>query len=253
MATPDESPAAKRWLPLEANPDVMNQFLWGLGLPESEAECCDVYGLDDELLAMVPQPVLAVLFLYPITSQTEEERLQQDNEKRDVSSKVYFMKQTVGNACGTIGLLHSVGNITSEIKLQEGSFLDRFFKSTAAMDPLERAAFLEKDGEMEVAHTVAATAGDTEASDNVDTHFICFTCVDGQLYELDGRKSGPISHGASSRSTLLQDAAEVIKGMIQKNPESLNFNVIALTKKVAGQLCLYETQRLYKSVSLPLA
>jgi ubiquitin carboxyl-terminal hydrolase L3 len=27
------------------------------------------------------------------------------------------MKQTVGNACGTIGLLHAVGNITSEIKL----------------------------------------------------------------------------------------------------------------------------------------
>ncbi|KAK8285120.1 hypothetical protein V6Z11_D08G199400 [Gossypium hirsutum] len=212
------------------------EFLWGLGLPESEAECCDVYGLDDELLEMVPQPVLAVLFLYPITSQTEEERLQQDNEKRDVSSEVYFMKQTVGNACGTIGLLHSVGNITSEIKLQEGSFLDRFFKSTATMDPLERAAFLEKDGEMEVAHTVAATAGDTEASDDVDTHFICFTCVDGQLYELDGRKSGPISHGSSSRSTLLQDAAKVIKGMIQKNPESLNFNVIALTKKVAGAI-----------------
>ncbi|KAK8614086.1 hypothetical protein V6N13_122461 [Hibiscus sabdariffa] len=234
MATPDESPAAKRWLPLEANPDVMNQFLWGLGIPETEAECCDVYGLDDELLAMVPQPVLAVLFLYPITSQTEEERLQQDNEKRNVSRKVYFMKQTVGNACGTIGLLHSVGNVTSEIKLQEGSFLDRFFKSTATMDPLERAAFLEKDGEMEVAHTVAASAGETEASDNVDTHFICFTCVDGELYELDGRKSGPISHGPSSPSGLLQDAAKVIKGMIQKNPESLNFNVIALTKKVAG-------------------
>ncbi|KAL4323706.1 hypothetical protein GQ457_11G022110 [Hibiscus cannabinus] len=234
MATPDESPAAKRWLPLEANPDVMNQFLWGLGIPETEAECCDVYGLDDELLAMVPQPVLAVLFLYPITSQTEEERLQQDNEKRNVSRKVYFMKQTVGNACGTIGLLHSVGNVTSEIKLQEGSFLDRFFKSTATMDPLERAAFLEKDGEMEVAHTVAASAGETEASDNVDTHFICFTCVDGELYELDGRKSGPISHGPSSPSGLLQDAAKVIKGMIQKNPESLNFNVIALTKKVAA-------------------
>ncbi|XVF51822.1 hypothetical protein PTKIN_Ptkin04bG0215000 [Pterospermum kingtungense] len=265
MATPDESPSAKRWLPLEANPEVMNQFLWGLGLPEDEAECCDVYGLDDELLAMVPQPVLAVLFLFPITSQTEEEGLLQDNEKRDASSKVYFMKQTVGNACGTIGLLHSVGNITSEIKLEVGSFLDRFFKSTASMDPwevllsisfctsvgvfacmfcvsslltshccmlLQRASFLETDREMEVAHSAAATAGETEASDNVDTHFICFTCVDGELYELDGRKSGPISHGASSPTSLLQDAAKVIKGMIQKNPESLNFNVIALSKKV---------------------
>ncbi|KAJ0048984.1 hypothetical protein Pint_15799 [Pistacia integerrima] len=275
MAAVDESPAAKRWLPLEANPDVMNQFLWGLGLPEGEAECCDVYGLDEELLAMVPQPVLAVLFLYPITPQSEEERLLQANDKKEYSNDVYFMKQTVGNACGTIGLLHAVGNITSEIKLVDGSFLDRFFKSTASLGPQERAAFLENDREMEVAHSVAATAGDTEASDNVDTHFICFSCVNGELYELDGRKSGPISHGASSPSSLLQldlfwgmryqkffisftkfnqggltcyhslpvwlglrawwnpsqDAAKVIQSMIQKNPESLNFNVIAFSKK----------------------
>ncbi|PON64586.1 Peptidase C12, ubiquitin carboxyl-terminal hydrolase [Parasponia andersonii] len=261
MATLDESPAAKRWLPLEANPDVMNQFLWGLGIPETQAECYDVYGFDEELLEMVPKPVLAVLFLYPITKQSEEERMLQANEIKEPHGRVYFMKQTVGNACGTIGLLHAVGNITSEIKLLEGSFLDKFFKSTASLDPLERARFLENDREMEVAHSVAATAGDTEeetqasdlitfffrppalppkrASDNVDAHFICFTCVDGAylagiLYELDGRKMGPISHGASSPSTLLQDAAKVIQGMIQKNPESLNFNVIAISKKADG-------------------
>lgn len=29
------------------------------------------------------------------------------------------MRQTVGNACGTVGLLHAVGNITSEIKLSK--------------------------------------------------------------------------------------------------------------------------------------
>ncbi|KAH9777063.1 ubiquitin carboxyl-terminal hydrolase 3 [Citrus sinensis] len=218
MAAVDERPSAKRWLPLEANPDVMNQFLCGLGLPAEEAECYDVYGLDDELLAMVPQPVLAVLFLYPLTAQ-------------EFSKNVYFMKQTVGNACGTIGLLHAVGNVTSEIKFQADSFFDKFYKSTANLDPQERAAFLENDKEMEVAHSVAASAGDTEATDDVNDHFICFTCVDGELYELDGRKSGPISHGASSPSSLLLDAAKVIKGMIQKNPESLNFNVIAFSKK----------------------
>jgi hypothetical protein len=48
---------------------VLLQFLWGLGLQEDEAECFDVYGLDLELLEMVPKPVLAVLFLYPLTSQ----------------------------------------------------------------------------------------------------------------------------------------------------------------------------------------
>ncbi|XLR69398.1 hypothetical protein S83_020070 [Arachis hypogaea] len=95
----------------------MNFSSYGLGLPPDEAESCDVYGLDDDLLQMVPSPVLSVLFLYPLTSKTEEERLQQENEKRENSNKVYFMKQTVDNACGTIGLLHALGNITSEIML----------------------------------------------------------------------------------------------------------------------------------------
>lgn len=49
------------------------------------------------------------------------------------------------------------------------------------MDPMERASFLESDTEIEVAHSVAATAGDTEVPVNVDTHFICFTCVDGNI------------------------------------------------------------------------
>jgi ubiquitin carboxyl-terminal hydrolase L3 len=38
--------------------------MWGLGVPE-DVGLCDVYGIDDEMLSMVPQPVLAVLLLYP--------------------------------------------------------------------------------------------------------------------------------------------------------------------------------------------
>lgn len=38
---------------------------------------------------------------------------------QDQIKGVYFMRQTVGNACGTVGLLHAVGNITSEIHLRK--------------------------------------------------------------------------------------------------------------------------------------
>ncbi|KAH9300284.1 hypothetical protein KI387_011867, partial [Taxus chinensis] len=200
-----ESPGAKRWLPLEANPEVINQFMWGLGVPAEEAECCDVYGFDDELLDMVPKPVLAVLFLYPLNQATEGKPTEEG--PKGSSSNIYFMKQTVGNACGTVGLLHAVANIRSEVQMATGSYFDRFFTSTANMNAEQRAEFLEKDTELEDAHSVAATAGDTAAPDlsvSVDLHFVCFTCVDGELYELDGRRLHPVYHGPSSRETFLK-------------------------------------------------
>jgi len=42
--------------------------MWSLGVQEDEAEFHDVYGIDADALDMVPQPVLAVLLLYPLTS-----------------------------------------------------------------------------------------------------------------------------------------------------------------------------------------
>ncbi|PKU59859.1 ubiquitin carboxyl-terminal hydrolase L3 [Dendrobium catenatum] len=209
----------KQWIPLEANPDVLNQFIWGLGVPEIEAEFNDVYGLDDELLEIVPKPVLAVLFCYP--------------DSQELPVDLYFLKQTVDNACGTIGILHAIGNVKSNINLVEGSYFDRFYKSTANMDPFERAKFFEEDREMEDAHSVAAVAGDTEAVSVVQEHYIAFACVNGQLYEFDGMKSRPLRHGPSSPDTLLQDTAKVIKAMIQENSDSLRFNVMALSKNAS--------------------
>ncbi|AQK73210.1 Ubiquitin carboxyl-terminal hydrolase 3 [Zea mays] len=202
----------KRWIPLEANPDVMNQFIWGLGVSERAVQFCDVYGLDDELIALVPHPVLAVLFLYPFTSLDEENKEESSVSAKstaggkDLSKKVYFTKQTIGNACGTIGVIHAIGNATSQIKLVEGSYFGKFYKQTADMDPVQ-------------------------INLDVNVHFVCFSCVDGELYELDGLKSQPTPHGPSSPETLLQDAAEVIKARIAENPNSMNFNVMALSKK----------------------
>lgn len=209
-------------------------FLRALGFPP-DAGLHDVYGLDDVMLALVPQPVLAVLLLFPENDETqavkreEAERLQKD---QTVSENVWFMLQTVGNACGTIGLLHAVGNNTGRLRLAPGSFLDRYFRETRVVQPSERARLLEEDDEVEAAHASAASEGDTaapDAADVVDYHYLAFACVDGGLYELDGCRPCPIHHGPSSPETLLTDAARVIRDIMQKRSDTICFNVIAMT------------------------
>jgi ubiquitin carboxyl-terminal hydrolase L3 len=59
-------------------------------------------------------------------------------------------------------------------------------------------------------------------------HFISFVAVDGDLYELDGRKAGPVNHGPTTPETLLQDAVKVIQGFMQRDPNNVQFNMVAL-------------------------
>ncbi|KAL6651845.1 hypothetical protein ACP70R_010770 [Stipagrostis hirtigluma subsp. patula] len=171
MALPSSASASagERWPPLESSPDVFNQFMWSLGVPEDAAEFHDVYGLDADALEMVPQPVLAVILCSPDPPSQDADHSEQvlsSGDKQENWDRLYFIKQieSLGNACGTIGLLHAVGNVSSEINLVENSSLDMFFKSTAGVDPYERAVLLEKDDAMARAHSVAASAGVTELS-----------------------------------------------------------------------------------------
>ena len=84
-------------------------------------ELVDVYGLDPELLAFLPSPVVAMILLFPINDKYEAFRRQEEEEVKangqNVSPKVYFMKQTIGNACGTVALLHSIINNKDHIPI----------------------------------------------------------------------------------------------------------------------------------------
>lgn len=37
----------KKWIPLEANPEVLNEFAQKLGVSLNGYEFCDIYGLDE--------------------------------------------------------------------------------------------------------------------------------------------------------------------------------------------------------------
>ncbi|XP_071446277.1 ubiquitin carboxyl-terminal hydrolase isozyme L3 [Hetaerina americana] len=218
------------WLPLESNPD----YLQSLGVPDNW-QIVDVYGLDPELLSTIPQPVAAVLLLFPTSDKYEEHKSkEEENLKKsgDVfPENVYYLKQVVSNACGTIALIHSVANNTDKIDLKDGD-LKRFLQESLTMNPEERGAkLLDADGIIST-HKKVAQEGQTEApdcNDPVNFHFVAFVHKDGHLYELDGRKSCPINHGKTSDETLLQDAAKVCREFMERDPDELHFTVVALT------------------------
>ncbi len=116
------------------------------------------------------------------------------------------MKQTVGNACGTIALIHAVANnldryarssmcyhmyLTEScnyfsIDLADGH-LKTFLEATKTLNPEEKASKLEIDEGLSTAHEESAQTGQTAAPDRdekVDLHFVAMVEKDGLLYEL---------------------------------------------------------------------
>jgi ubiquitin carboxyl-terminal hydrolase L3 len=118
--------------------------------------------------------------LFPIKEASERHKEEESQNisihGQIISPKVYYMKQTVGNSCGTVGLIHTIFNCLDHLTVTPGSFVENFFSASRNMTPEERAEYLANDDQIEIAHKSAATEGISEPIQvEVDTHFVCFT------------------------------------------------------------------------------
>lgn len=234
------SKGKKTFVPLENNPEVFTKLVHDLGV-SSKLEFYDIYSIDEpELLALVPKPVHALIFIAPanvyhqVRKDDGAKELTYDGEQEPV---VWF-KQTIGHACGLIALLHSVSNGPAKQFIEPGSTLDGLLKDCMPLKPLPRADVLYNSETLEKAHMAAAYTGDSKAPSSEDPngyHFISFVkAEDGHLYELEGSWNGPIDRGvlADDEDLLGEKAVAMGIGRFLKAAEGcIEYSMIALATR----------------------
>lgn len=239
--------AKKLFTVLENNPVVMNHLAKALGMDDS-LSFYDVYSLTEpDLLALIPRPVYALLVIIPLTPTWHEARMSEDKDKGDyecAGEPVVWFKQTIGNACGSIGLVHSLLNSEASRHVMPNSELDRIRKDALPASMLERAKVLEDSLAFEKAHEEAAQLGDTPAptpisDEHTGQHFVAFVkAKDGRLWELEGARKGPLDRGALKDDEDVLSPAALDKGLgrlIQIEAETggdLRFSAIALAPRL---------------------
>ena len=233
----DNTGKDQRWFPLESNPALMNSYVQKLGFDTSLYEFQDVFSTEEWALQMIPQPVAAVVMLYPLTPQLTSFE-SQDSTVLDKADSVWFIKQRIGNACGTIGLLHAIMNAPEGLRFfPQGSWLEDFAQDCPSpLDPVKKAEKLEGNKAIAKLHDEATSSESNQTSrgsldDKVIAHFVALVHVDGVLYEMDGRKDGPIAHGKTSPMTLLADSCKVVREFMERDPGEMRFTILALAPK----------------------
>lgn len=211
--------------PLEANPEVFTEYASALGRPDLVFQ--DLYAFEDWAYEMLHQPVVGLMVVVPLTPRVTQWRDYNYlcNERKEPSPKVWFTSQNIPNTCGTVALLHLINNVAiglpgAKKELKAGMQLI----NTVEQD----------DVAMEKLHTARQSKGETHSSPRgvmVDTHFITFVLVEGDLYELDGQLPSPVNHGPATEENFLTRVGDVIqKNFVAIDPTDLRFSAIAASR-----------------------
>lgn len=120
-------------------------------------------------------------------------------------------------------------NNLDNIKLNDG-ILKSFYEKAKGLSPEDRGRLLETDAAFMTSHQELAQQGQTIADPDepVNHHFIALVNIDGELFELDGRKNFPVKHGKTSNESFLKNAIEVCKEFMSRDPSEIRFTILAL-------------------------
>ncbi|ODV88210.1 hypothetical protein CANARDRAFT_5509 [[Candida] arabinofermentans NRRL YB-2248] len=197
-------------IPLESNPEIFSDFAKKLGLSPL-ISFFDIYSITDpDLISFLSRPISSIILLFPITEAYEKqksiEESTRDLEKDDNFQNIIWFKQLLRNGCGLYGLLHTLCNLPSGLIVNQSKVWE-FIESLKNLKDVKNYNNYREKTEMISNLSLSlyenfSKQGQTEAPPaeaDTDLHFICFTKgKNGHIFELDGRRNGPVDLGLST-------------------------------------------------------
>ena len=197
-----EQPQPTCWEPLEATPEALTALTRALGVSSHTF----VPAWDWEALEATTPLVL----LYPTLPELESFRQQREIIAAD-ATQLYFMRQIVGGACGTVAVLHALMNGVPGASLQNSPLVE-WRETTYSLDKSaiqERSTSILEHIKIREAHNLAAATNHppntpSQAGIRQGRHFVTFIHQNGLLWELDGRRNAPQCLGDTTAVSEIQ-------------------------------------------------
>ncbi|KAI9675651.1 MAG: hypothetical protein M1817_001018 [Caeruleum heppii] len=242
------------WNTIESDAGVFTYLVENLGVKDVQFE--ELIALDADTLRQ-QSPVYGVIFLFKYPTGEKPTDVPQDGSfDFEAAESMFFAGQTIQNACGTQALLSVLLNKEAEINL--GAPLKDFKDFTGAFPSDLRGEALSNSELIRDVHNSFARSSPfidetqrTATEDDDVYHFIAYTPIKGQLYELDGLQPAPIAHGACTLDDFPDKVIPVLQRRIERYPaHEIRFNLLAMVRdprirarELGDQQLLYQEEQ----------
>jgi ubiquitin carboxyl-terminal hydrolase L5 len=142
------------WVEMESEPAFFNVMLKDMGV--DGVKMSEVWSLEDNDLAVVPQPVHALIFLFRYRETNK------DDLEAECPEHVWYAEQVPDFSCATVALLNILNNIPG---LEMGKDLRKFKEVTQDMTPRERGEAIDQFTSVKRIHNSFAREGDMLQAD----------------------------------------------------------------------------------------
>ncbi|KAF4437071.1 Ubiquitin carboxyl-terminal hydrolase isozyme L5 [Fusarium acutatum] len=192
------------WVELESEPAFFNIILRDLGVCNVKAQ--EIFTIDQDSLALLPQPVYGLIFLFQYLPGLEEESEEQD------ATGVWFANQTTSNACATVAMLNIVMNAQG---IDLGEKLRAFKESTKDLNTALRGHQISKNNFIRTIHNSFTRRMD---------HLNADLCLENEAS--DAKTS--TNHVPNTGDWTSVARPQIEGRMLQYEESQLSFNLLAL-------------------------